>query len=300
VSPPIRRPRRTASPRVGRSGAGRPGRPGRRQPSASGHEYRTAGRRTASGDDLGGDQVEGVQAVRELLRARRRQVFDLYLADEGRRSEPHDEIARLASSAGVLARRVGMGELRTLAGSEVPQGVVAFAEPIAPTPLSALVGAEGTRPFLVVLDGVTDPQNLGALMRTALSAGATGLVLPRHRAVRLTPSAVKAAAGAVEHLPIALVPGVPAALQNLDDAGVWRVGLDEAGTTDIDDVDLFAEPIALVLGAEGPGLAPLTRERCDVLARIDLVGPLASINVSAAGAVACFAVARRRRRPAGG
>jgi 23S rRNA (guanosine2251-2'-O)-methyltransferase len=153
----------------------------------------------------------------------------------------------------------------------------------------------GGRPFLVVLDGVTDPQNLGAVMRTALSAGATGVVIPRHHAVRLTPSAVKAAAGAVEHLPIALAPGIPAALQALGAEGVWSVGLDEDATTDIDDVALFEEPLALVLGAEGAGIAPLTRDRCDVLARIEMRGPLASINVSAAAAVACFAVARRRR-----
>ena len=255
-------------------------------------------RRTTNGEDLGGDQVEGVQAVRELLRARRRQIYDLYIGDEGRRSDSLDEIAQLASAAGVLVRRVGLGEIRRLAGSEVPQGVVAFAERISPVSLASLASTATGRPFLVVLDGVTDPQNLGALMRTALSAGATGVVLPRHGAVRLTPSAVKAAAGAVEHLPIALAPGVPAALQSLHGEGVWSVGLDEAGTTDIDDVPLFEEPVALVLGAEGSGLAPLTRERCDVLARIALLGPLASLNVSAAGAVACFAVARRRRATA--
>jgi 23S rRNA (guanosine2251-2'-O)-methyltransferase len=161
--------------------------------------------------------------------------------------------------------------------------------------LADLVGLRTGRPFLVVLDGVTDPQNLGAILRSALSAGATGIVIPRHNAVRLTPSAVKAAAGAVEYLPIALAPGVPAALQSLRAEGVWSVGLDESGGIDIDDVEIFDQPVALVLGAEGAGLATLTRERCDIVARITLLGPLASLNVAAAGAVACFAVARRRR-----
>jgi 23S rRNA (guanosine2251-2'-O)-methyltransferase len=188
-----------------------------------------------------------------------------------------------------------MSEIRRLAGSEVPQGVVAFAQRIAPVTLASLVAAAKAKPFLVVLDGVTDPQNLGAVMRTALSAGATGVVIPRHNAVRLTPSAVKAAAGAVEYLPIALVPGVPAALQALHAEGIWSVGLDGGGTTDLDDVALFEEPVALVLGAEGAGLAPLTRQRCDVIAQIEMHGPLGSLNVSAAGAVACFAVARRRQ-----
>jgi len=119
-------------------------------------------------------------------------------------------------------------------------------------------------------------------------------VLPRHRSAHVTPTVAKAAAGAIEHLPIALVPGVGAALETLARAGVWTVGLDEEGEKVIDDLELATEPLALVLGAEGRGLAPLTMKRCDVLAHIPLEGPLASLNVAAAAAVACFAVARRR------
>jgi 23S rRNA (guanosine2251-2'-O)-methyltransferase len=264
-------------------------------PAASGTRAGRGGPRQRTREDLGGDQVEGIHAVRELLRARRRALFDLFICDEEGRGGPLEEIVRLAAASGVLVRHVPTGEIRRLAGSEVPQGVVAFAERIEPVTLASLAETTaGRKPFLVVLDGVTDPQNLGAVMRTALSAGATGMVLPRHHAVRLTPSAVKAAAGAIEHLPIALAPGVPAALRSLSEVGVWSVGLDEAGTVDIDDVALFEEPVALVLGAEGAGLGTLTRERCDVVARIELTGPLPSLNVAAAGAVACFAVARRR------
>lgn len=249
--------------------------------------------------DLGGDQVEGIQAVRELLRAARREVFEIIVDRDGQ-SAALSEIAATARSCGIGVRSVDDSEIRRRAASEVPQGVIAFAQRIEPVPLRALLQGDGVAPFLIVLDGITDPGNLGALLRTALGAGATGVVLPRHDAVRLTPSAVKAAAGAIEHLPIALASGVPSVLRSLHDEGVWSVGLDESGAVDIDAVALFDQPIALVLGAEGRGLAPLTRARCDVIARIELFGPLGSLNVAAAGAVACFAVARSRRAVSAG
>jgi 23S rRNA (guanosine2251-2'-O)-methyltransferase len=231
-----------------------------------------------------------------MLRADRRKVFDVVVSDEAEHSSTRREIVQLAAARGVRTRTVGATELRRIAVTEVPQGVVAFAAAVEPVALRTLSDRQGPTPFLVVLDGVTDPGNLGTILRTALGAGATGIVLPRHHAARLTPSAVKAAAGAVEHLRFALVSGVASALATLRESGIWCVGLDERGPVEIDDVDLFAEPVAVVLGAEGSGLAPLTRQRCDVLARIDLVGPLGSLNVAAAAAVTCFTVARRRSR----
>jgi predicted rRNA methylase len=159
-------------------------------------------------------------------------------------------------------------------------------------------GGRGSRaeqmPFLVVVDGVTDPQNLGALLRSAECAGVTGVVLPRHRSAHVTPTVTKVAAGAVEHVKIAVVPEVPGALQELERLGVWTVGLDERGPVPVFQLALGDRPIALVVGAEGKGLAPLSRQRCDVLAQIPLHGSLDSLNVSAAGAVAMFEVARQR------
>ena len=152
----------------------------------------------------------------------------------------------------------------------------------------------GAMPFLVVVDGVTDPQNLGALLRSAECAGVTGVVLPRHRSAHVTPTVTKVAAGAVEHVKIAVVPGVPGALQELERLGVWTVGLDERGPVPVFRLALGDRPIALVVGAEGKGLSPLSRQRCDVLAQIPLHGSLDSLNVSAAGAVAMFEVARQR------
>ena len=236
--------------------------------------------------------MEGRQAVKELLRARRRSVRQLYMAEGAASSDALQEIAELAADAGVSVRLVSRDRIDAMAGTDAPQGVVALAAPLREWELEDLV--RGPAPFLVVLDGVTDPHNLGAVMRSALCAGATGLVLGRHRSASLSPAAVKAAAGAAEHLPVAAVGGVPAALKVLREAGVWTVGLDSDGPASLWDLAVATEPVALVLGAEGRGLSPLARARCEVVASIPLAGPLESLNVSAAAALACFEVARRR------
>lgn len=246
---------------------------------------------------LGGEQVEGRQAVRELLLAGRRRVRDLWLADDLDDAPILDEIRELATEARVRLRPVRPAALAAEARSEAPQGVLAHAEPLPEADFDALLSAgwgPWAAPFLVFLDGITDPQNLGALLRSAEGAGVSGIVLPRHRAAHVTPTVAKAAAGAVEHLPMALVGGLPTALAQAREAGVWTVGLDSAGDSSLFDLALAVEPVALVLGAEGRGLSRLVRERCDVVASIPLRGALGSLNVAAAAALACFEVARRR------
>jgi 23S rRNA (guanosine2251-2'-O)-methyltransferase len=243
----------------------------------------------ASDRDLGGEQVEGFHAVRELLRARRRSVREIWILD---RAGSAEEITKLATETGVRVRTVGSVQFDDRARSEAPQGLLAFAAPVPTVAVDDLIGAPDA--FLVVIDGITDPGNLGAILRTAETAGATGLVLTRHRAARLGPTVLKAAAGAAEYVPIALVAGVPGFLDQARRAGVWSVGLDGAGTADVGDLAVADGPVAVVLGAEGRGLGRLTRERCDVLAAIPMHGRLASLNVSAAAAIALHAVARRR------
>ena len=157
-------------------------------------------------------------------------------------------------------------------------------------------------PFLVVVDGITDPHNLGAVLRSAECAGVTGVVLPSHRSVHLSPTVTKVAAGAVEFLPMTLVPGIPATLQRLSVLGIWTVGLVGESRQSLYDLAVGDEPVALVIGSEGNGLAALTRKRCDTLASIPQHGSIASLNVASAGAIACFEVARRRStrgKPAG-
>ena len=233
--------------------------------------------------------------MRELLLAGRRRVKDVWIAEGVEETAIVAEIRELAADARVPIRAVARTRLDAAARTEAPQGVLAHAAPLKEADLEDLAGRRKPAPFLIVVDGVTDPHNLGALLRTAECAGATGVVLPRHRAVHITATVTKAAAGAVEHLPMALVPGVPNALRVLKEAGVWTVGLDADAREPMFSLDLAAEPVALVLGAEGRGLSRLVRERCDVLARIPQHGALSSLNVAAAGAVACFEVARRRQ-----
>ncbi len=244
--------------------------------------------------------MEGRQAVRELLIAGNRRVRELLVADDQDDSEMLSEIASLALELKVPVREVSRKSLLAAARTESPQGVVAKAAPLDEAELEELAttAGGGRAPFLVAADGVTDPGNLGALLRSAEGAGATGVVLPRHRAVHITPTAAKAAAGAIEHLPIAVVGGLPAALLRLRELGVWVVGLDAGGDQSLFEIPFVAtEPVCLVLGAEGRGLSRLVRQRCDAIASLPLLGNLGSLNVAAAGAIACFEVARRRQAP---
>lgn len=268
--------------------------PGRRPPPAAGQGRPSA--RSTKRTGLGGDQVEGRQAVRELLLAGRRKVSELWVLAEQDPSDILDDILELAQAERVPLRQVSRGKFFAEARCEAPQGVLAKAAPLEPVLLDDLARkAPGSPPpFLVAVDGVTDPGNLGALLRSAECAGATGVVLPRHRAVHVTPTVTKTAAGAVEHLAFALVGGLPAALQQLSAHGVWVVGLDADGSVGLWDLPAADGPIALVLGAEGAGLSRLVRQRCDEVASIPLGGALGSLNVAAAGALACFEVARAR------
>lgn len=203
-----------------------------------------------------------------------------------------DDIRSLAAELRVPVRELGRSAFDALADTDSAQGVLAEAEPLPTVELEELADEE--RPFLVMVDGVTDPHNLGAIFRSADAAGVTGILLPRHRAARVSATVAKTAAGAVEHVPIATVAGVPAAVSMLQERKIWVVGLDEAGRRSVFDLHLADEPLCLVLGAEGAGLSRLVRERCDDLVAIPMQGGVASLNVSSAAAVAFFEVSRRR------
>jgi 23S rRNA (guanosine2251-2'-O)-methyltransferase len=208
---------------------------------------------------------------------------------------PVRDLVELAEELRVPVKFVSQGKLDAASRSEAPQGVLARCAPLPEVDLDELAEpVNGEPPFLVAIDGVTDPGNFGALLRAAECCGATGVVVPRHRSVHVTPTVAKAAAGAIEHLPIAVVAGLPTALERLAKLGVWTVGLDGAGPERVDQLTLADQPVVLVLGAEGKGLSPLVRRRCEVVVAIPLRGRLGSLNVAAAGAIACYEVARRR------
>ncbi len=243
---------------------------------------------------LGGRQIEGRHAVRELLIARRRKVERVWIAAELEGDSGVADIVEIAAAQRVPVEYVGGARLDREARSEAPQGVLAMAAPLPDVELESLLttsnaasnAASSTPPLLVALDHITDPGNFGAIVRVADGAGVTGLIVPQHRAVHITPTAAKASAGAIEYVPMALVGGLPTALRQLSERGVWLIGLDDRGARSVFDVGEFAgEPVCIVLGAEGAGLTRLVRERCDVLASIPMAGQVSSLNVSAAAAV---------------
>jgi 23S rRNA (guanosine2251-2'-O)-methyltransferase len=286
---------RAAAPARG-SGRGRATAASKRgRPAVPDRDDRSRSRPTNRG--LGGDQVEGRQATRELLLAGRRRVREVLVAEQQDENDFLQEIIDLALELKVPVREISRPRLLREARTEAPQGVIAHAAALTEHDLDELATRRKGRPapFLVAVDGVTDPGNLGALIRSAECAGVTGLVLPRHRAVHITPAVAKAAAGAIEHVPMAIVGGLPTALSRLREMDVWIAGLDAAGDRSLFDLSIDASaPMCLVLGSEGKGLARLTRERCDELANLPLLGHLGSLNVAAAATVACYEITRRR------
>lgn len=289
-----------------RSGGRRRARPAAPMPSA--RQAKGRGSRSVPGarprakpsseTGVGGEQVEGLHAVRELLVAGRRRVREVLVSDSVLERAAVEELAELADAARTRLRVVTPARLAAVAGTSAPQGVVALADPLPVADLDEVVRRarrHGEPLLVVVADGITDPMNLGSLARSALGAGAHALVLPRHRSARFSPAAAKAAAGAIEHLPVALAPGVPALLARLGTDAVLRVGLDPAGPVVLWDLELGSVDVALVVGGEGRGLGELVRRRVDHLASLPELGPPLSLNAGVATAVAAFEAARQRR-----
>lgn len=238
-------------------------------------------------------RLTGIHAVREALQTE--QPLDRILVARGRHGPRIEEIIRLARSRGVPLRFEPRRHLDRLAATAHHQGVVAFGAAAATVALPELLRRASPPGLLVVLDGVEDPRNLGALIRTALAAGAAGVVIPERRAAGLTEAVAQAAAGALSHLPVARVKNLAAALEEIKQAGYWVVGLDERAEQPYTALD-YTGAVALVLGGEASGLHELVRRRCDWLAAIPTVGPIRSLNVSVAAGIVLFEVVRQRRR----
>ena len=200
----------------------------------------------------------------------------------------------LAADRGVPVRRVDADVLARQAGGGVHQGVLAEAADAQEYSLDALVRGARAAPLIVVLDGIEDPHNVGAILRTADAAGVDGVVVQSRRSAALGGAAAKASAGAVAHVRIAQVVNIARALDELKDAGVWTVGLAGESPTSYDEID-FTVPSAVVFGAEGSGLRRLVREKCDFLASIPMRGHVGSLNVSVAAGITLFEAVRQRR-----
>jgi 23S rRNA (guanosine2251-2'-O)-methyltransferase len=195
------------------------------------------------------------------------------------------------------------GQLDRLANSKDHQGVVALAAARAAATLEDILAqansGHGQIGLIVLLDGVEDPHNLGAIVRTALAAGAHGVVIPERRAAGLTDTVARASAGALAHLPVAKVTNLVRTMEELKEAGYWLVGLDEDGSQSYTDVD-YTSPTGIVLGSEGQGLHELTRKRCDFVVKLPTTGPVKSLNVSVAAGVVLFEALRQRNARAPG
>jgi len=230
----------------------------------------------------------GIHAVAEALKAGR--PLDRVHVAKGAGGHRVQEILDSCRAGRVPVRWEERATLDRMSGGGVHQGVVAVgAESDTRNLEEVMPGAA----MIVVLDGIEDPHNLGAVARSAHAAGASALVIPERRAAGLTPSAAKAAAGALEYLPVARVGNINRALEQLKEAGFWIYGLDERGEQTYDTVE-YTAPSALVVGAEGKGLHEQVRKHCDFLVRIPLAGNLSSLNVSVAAGIALFEWKRRR------
>jgi 23S rRNA (guanosine2251-2'-O)-methyltransferase len=238
------------------------------------------------------DHLTGIHAVREALEAGR--ALDRIVIAKGRQDTRTEEIVQLARKLNVPLRFEDRGQLDRLVGSKDHQGVVALAAARAAASLEDIVAAAGSEKGLIVLlDGVEDPHNLGAIVRTSLAAGAHGVVIPERRAAGLTDTVSRASAGALAHLPVAKITNLARSMEELKEAGYWLIGLDEKAEKNYTEVD-YTGAVGIVLGGEGDGLHELTRKRCDFLVALPTVGPVKSLNVSVAAGVVLFEARRQR------
>ena len=237
--------------------------------------------------------MTGFHAVEEALAAGR--PLDRIVIARGRHGERVEAIVRLAKSRGVSVRFEDRQQVDRLAGTREHQGIAALAAAKPAAGLEDLLRAKNEHGLLVLLDGIEDPHNLGAIVRTSLAAGAQGVVIPERRAAGLSDTVERASAGALAHLPVARVTNLVRAMEEMKEAGYWLVGLDERADKSYTEVDLKG-PIGIVLGSEGEGLHELTRKRCDFLVSLPTTGPVRSLNVSVAAGVMLFEVVRQRKK----
>ena len=242
-----------------------------------------------------GQLLFGFHAVSARLRAHPDSVREIFL-DAARQDPRARDLLALAQQHGVKVVGVDEKRLEGLARGERHQGVVARADPVdTRLDLQDLLERARGPAFLLLLDGVTDPHNLGACLRTADAMGVDGVILPKDRSAGLSATVAKVASGAAETVPVATVTNLVRAMEELKDAGVWLMGAAGEAQQSLLDTDLTG-PVGWVLGAEGPGLRRLTRERCDALVRIPMFGQVESLNVSVAAALCLYETRRQREK----
>lgn len=236
----------------------------------------------------------GIHPVEEVLRAGRRKVIRIYLAN--RKSSRVAGIVRQVEANGIPVETISADRLGSLTGSDGHQGIGAQVEPFPFSDPARIMDVEGSG-LVLVLDGLTDPRNLGALIRTALCVGVNGVILPKDRSVSVTPAVSMASAGALEHIRLARVTNISTVLKQLKSNGFWVAGLDPSARQSIFEAGL-AGALTIVVGSEEKGIRPLVKKNCDFLISIPQQGRVDSLNVSVAGAVAMYEAFRQRQMTA--
>ena len=238
--------------------------------------------------------IEGRNAVIEALRAG--ETIDKIYILKGETDKTLGHIASKARAAGIVVVDADRRKLDNMSRTRAHQGVIALAavrEYVAVESILEGAAAKGENPLLVICDEISDPHNLGAIIRTAECAGAHGVVIPKRRSAGLTAVVAKTSAGAVAHMPVARVPNIPALLKDLKKQGVWVFGTAADGTTNLYDADLKG-PAAIVIGSEGDGMSQLVRKNCDVCVHIPMRGRISSLNASAAASILLYEAVRQR------
>ena len=240
------------------------------------------------------DMLCGRNSVLEALKGSR--PLNKIFIQEGKLEGNIKEIIRLGKELSVPVEIVPLAKLKALAGETPSQGVVAFAAPVNYYQLEDvldLANAKQQPPLLLLLDGLEDPQNVGAILRTAAAAGVDGILLPKKRSCQITPAVIRASAGMAEHVPVVRIGNIVQTLDNLKKAGFWVIGADMQGEIYYEKTD-FNYPIIMVIGSEGKGIARLVKEHCDIILRIPMPGKGDSLNASVAAALLIYEVLRKR------
>ncbi|MBM4405143.1 MAG: 23S rRNA (guanosine(2251)-2'-O)-methyltransferase RlmB [Chloroflexi bacterium] len=243
------------------------------------------------------EQIEGRNPVLEAIKAKR-PIHKIFVSHDFDRRGPLGQVVGLAKEAGIPVEYTDQRALSRLSQTGRSQGVIAVAAAKATVELDDLFRIskeKGERPFYVLLDGIEDPQNLGAIIRTAHAAGVHGVIIPTRRAAGLTAAVSRASAGALEYMQVARVTNIAQAMERLNKEGVWTVGVDPTGPKSYAEAD-YRQGVSLIIGAEGRGLSHLVREKCEVLVSIPMRGEVASLNASVAGALVMYEAMRQRAK----
>lgn len=239
--------------------------------------------------------IYGRNPVYEALRSTHCHIREIWVAG-GRRSSGLERVIRAAESKGIPINNVERANLNSITKSAPHQGVVGLVAHLDYADLDDVLRKGEGDPLLLVLDGIEDPRNLGALIRTADACAVWGVIIPKDRAAGITPVVAKTSAGAVFHTPVIRVTNIPTTLRRIKDRGIWVVGADTAAETQVFNQDLTI-PLALVIGGEAKGMRPLVKRECDLLVSIPMKGEVNSLNASVAGAIVLYEALRQRQNP---